>query len=139
MTPRNFIIANPYRTVNATLAGCIFLIFLYSAVYSPDRGRHPIPSSHKTITGEDTSSTGLSRGFSAILRLKFDKAKSFNRYSLRIFMFFLIQFFLRIVFFFNQQIIFEMGESRFVMLDAILSSVLFLFLFEPFLSEIFSF
>ena len=134
---RNFFISNPYRTINAILAACILLIFVYSAIFSPDKGRHPVPSSHKVITGEDTTSTGLSRGFSAIFRLKFEQARAYNRYSLRIFMFFLIQFFLRIVFIFNQGIIIEMGESRFVMLDAILSSVFFLFIFEPFLKELF--
>lgn len=139
MIKRKFFVANPYRTINAALAACILLIFIYSAIFSPDKGRHPVPSSHKLLTGENTTSTGLSRGFSSILRLNFEQARSYNKYSLRIFLFFLIQLFLRTVFLFNQQIITEMGEPRFVMLDAILSSVLLLFLFEPFLSEIFRF
>ena len=73
------------------------------------------------------------------MRLKFNDARNYNIYSLRIFMFFFLQFFLRIVFLFSQNIILEMGESRFAMLDAILSGVLFLFLFEPFLRELFNF
>jgi hypothetical protein len=133
------LISNPYRTINAALAGCILLIFIYSAVFSPEKGKYPVQSSHTIISGEKTASTGLSRGFSSIVRLKFNDARNYNIYSLRIFMFFFLQFFLRIVFLFSQNIILEMGESRFAMLDAILSGVLFLFLFEPFLRELFNF
>ena len=73
------------------------------------------------------------------MRLKFDEARSYNIYSLRIFLFFLLQFFVRIVFLFAHYIILDMGESRFAILDAVLSSVLFLFLFEPFLIGVFKF
>jgi hypothetical protein len=136
---RKSLIINPYRTINAALAGCIFIIFIYSAIFSPQKGRHPIPSSHTVITGETTASTGLSRGFSAIIRLKFDEARNYNVHSIRIFLFFFIQFFVRIILFFSDYIIIEMGVSRFATLDAILSGVLFIFLFEPFLLELFRF
>jgi hypothetical protein len=134
---KNLLLKHPYRTINAYLAGCIFLIFIYSAIFSPQRARHPIPSSHTLITGEPTKSTGLSRAFSAIVRLKFSEARAYNVYGIRIFLFFLIQFFIRIFLFLNHYIIIDMGESRIAILDTVLSSVLFLFLFEPFISEIF--
>jgi hypothetical protein len=130
------LILNPYRTINAVLATCILLVFIYSAVFSPEGRKHPVASSHTLITGDTTSSTGLSRSFSAILRLNFNEARNYNVYSLRVFLFFFIQFFVRIVLLFSNNIILEMGVSRFAMLDGIVSSVLFLFLFEPFLSEL---
>ena len=136
MINRDSLINHPYRTINAAIAGSIFVIFLYSAVFSPEKSRHPIPSSHTLITGEYTASNGLSRGFSAIMRLQFDQARGYNIYSLRIFSFFFIQFFVRLVFLSANYIILDIGESRFAMLDAILSGVLFLFLFEPFLLEL---
>jgi hypothetical protein len=129
------LIHRPYKTINAALAGCILLIFIYSAIFSPEAGNYPIPSSHGIITGEKTVSSGLSRAFSSIVRLRFDNAKTYNIHSLRIFMFFLIQFFIRIMFLISHFIIQEIGETRFATLDATLSIVMFIFFFEPFLID----
>jgi hypothetical protein len=136
---RNYLLTHVYQTINIVLASCIILIFIYSAVFSPDRSRHPIPSVHTLITGEPTASTGLSRGFSAIMRFRFDEARNYNIYSIRIFLFFLIQFFVRIVILLSGQIVAEMGQSRFVMLDALASGALFIFCFEPFLRDLLRF
>ena len=78
--------------------GVIFAgILVYSAVYSPDRGNHPLPSAYRLVTGEKTISTGLSRSFSALVRLRFDDAREFNPYGPRIFLFFATELLLRII------------------------------------------
>ncbi|MDY6801932.1 MAG: hypothetical protein SVU94_12025 [Bacteroidota bacterium] len=86
---------HPYHSINLSFAGIIFLIFLYSGIFSVEKNNHPIKSACETITGEPCKSTGLSRSFSEIVRLQFESAKKYNPYSLKIFTFFLIQFFLR--------------------------------------------
>lgn len=132
-------ISHPYRLINAIFAGIIFCVFLYSGVFHPDRGRHPIPSSYKLITGEDASSAGLSRGFSAIVRLQLEKARNYNPYSLRIFGFFFFQFLLRLFFLFNQRLVEQVGTNRVVIIDATVSFVLFIVAFDPFIREFIDF
>jgi hypothetical protein len=56
---------------------------------------YPIPSGSQVVTGTDSPSTGLSRSFSAIVRFNFTEARSYNPYGIRIFLFFLIQLFMR--------------------------------------------
>ena len=69
------------------------MIFIYSGIFSAEKENHPIKSACKTITGEPCKSTGLSRSFSEIVRFKFESAKSYNKFSIKIFLFFLIQLF----------------------------------------------
>ena len=85
-----------YKIVNYILAGIILCIFLYSALFSPEGGKHPVPSFYTQLTGEVSPSTGLSRSFSAIVRGDFDLANNFNPIGLQIFLFFAIQFCFRI-------------------------------------------
>ena len=85
----------PYHIINLLFAGIIILIFIYSGIFSAEKENHPIKSACKTITGEPCKSTGLSRSFSEIVRFKFESAKSYNKYGVKIFLFFLIQLFLR--------------------------------------------
>ena len=131
---------SPYQIINILLAAFIVFIFAYSAVFSPEKSNHPIPSSHTFITGEETTSTGLSRGFSSIIRFQFDQAKEYNPYSIQLFLFFLIQFFLRIFLTLSySSLIIGLGENKSVLIDALISSVMFLLFFEPFWREIISF
>lgn len=87
----------PYHIINLCFAGIIILIFIYSGIFSAENDNHPIKSTCEILTGQPCESTGLSRSFSEIVRFKFESAKSYNKYGIRVFLFFLIQFFLRII------------------------------------------
>lgn len=130
---------NPYRTINYIFAGIIFSVFLYSAVFSPEKSNHPIPSLHQLISGEDTNSSGLSRGFSSIIRLRFDQARAYNQYSIQVFLFFLIQFFLRLFFTLIYPTVEKIGVQIAVIFDSIISGVMFLLFFEPFWKDLVQF
>ncbi len=136
---RNTILLHPYLSINAILAGFIFLIFLYSAVFSPEKENYIFHSAHETFSVDYSLSTGLSRGFSSIVRLRFNDALNYNPLSIRIFMFFLIQLFLRIFFFLSSKKP-VYGDLRFTILpDIVISSVLFIVFFEPFWREMLHF
>lgn len=128
-----------YRTINYIFAGIIFSVFLYSAAFGPERSNHFLPSAHKLITGEETNSTGLSRGFSSIIRLRFDQARAYNRYSIQVFLFFLIQFLLRIFFILIYPMVEKIGVQNAVIFDSIISGVMFLLFFEPFWMDLLRF
>lgn len=125
-----------YRITNLILAGVFSLVFIYSAVFSYEKENHPIPSFHTAITGESTLSTGLSRSFSAIVRLEFEIAHQFNPYGLLVFLFFLEQFLIRLSLFF---LIKKWPEriSKFVISDIFLLIIGVLIHFKPFLLETF--
>lgn len=128
--------AKAYRTSNLILAGIFSLVFIYSAVFSYEKENHPIPSFHTVVTGEPTLSTGLSRSFSAIVRLEFDIAHQFNPYGLLVFIFFLEQFLIRLALFF---LIKKWPDKivTFIICDALLLISGFIIHFKPFLLETF--
>jgi len=82
----------PYYIVNLSLAGILMMVFIYSGLFSAEKDNHPVPSFYETITGDPAPSSGLSRAFSEIVRGNLEKARQYNRDSLLIFSFFLIQF-----------------------------------------------
>jgi hypothetical protein len=86
----------PYYIVNLSLAGILMMVFIYSGLFSAKKDNHPVPSFYEKITGESAPSSGLSRAFSEIVRGNLDAARDYNRDSLLIFSFFLIQFMQRI-------------------------------------------
>ena len=96
MTSSHISAEHNYKIVNNILAGIILCIFIYSALFSPEGGKHPVPSFYTQLTGYESPSTGLSRSFSAIVRGDFDLANNFNPIGLQIFLFFAIQFCFRI-------------------------------------------
>lgn len=125
----------PYQIINGILAGFVILILLYSAIFSPDRNNYPIHSSETLISGNYSMSTGLSRGFSSIMRLRFNEAYAYNPFSIRIFMFFLIQLLLRIFFLFYSRNS-AYSEIRYIVIpDIAISTILFIVFFEPFWRE----
>ena len=73
------------------------MVFIYSGLFSAKKDNHPLPSFYEKITGEPSPSSGLSRAFSEIVRGNLDAARSYNRESLLIFSFFLIQFIQRML------------------------------------------
>lgn len=86
----------PYYIVNIFLAGIIMMVFIYSGLFSAKEKNHPVPSFYEKITGKPAPSSGLSRAFSEIVRGDLDAAREYNRESLLIFSFFVIQFVQRI-------------------------------------------
>ena len=118
----------PYHIINICFAGIIIMIFIYSGIFSAEKENHPIKSACKTITGEPCKSTGLSRSFSEIVRFRFESAKSYNKFGLKVFLFFLIQLFLRFItslFLYYKILI----QKRLVFLDSLISFGLYLFCF----------
>ena len=89
-----------YQVLHVVFAGIMLMIFIYSGIFTPSKGGHPIPSQYTHIEGEATASTGMSRAFSSIVRLDFKQARAYNTHSLEVFSFFFIQFWMRVAFFF---------------------------------------
>lgn len=71
-------------------------------------------------------SRGLTRAFAQILRLNFSEAIVYNPYSIKIFLFFLIQLFIRL---FINKIVRISNFKRIMIGDVLLSAVLFVFSF----------
>ena len=85
-----------YIRINLILAGIIAGIMLYSGIFSPEKANHPIPCFMTILTGHTCPGCGLSRSFSAMIRGEFKSALEYNINGPKIFLFFFIQFFLRI-------------------------------------------
>lgn len=83
-----------YKKINVIFILLITFIFFYC--FSVPYFSIGISSSCKGMPLIYCKSRGLTRAFSQILRFNFKEAIAFNRYILKIFLFFLIQLFLRI-------------------------------------------
>jgi len=118
----------PYHIINLCFAGIILMIFIYSGIFSAEKNNHPIKSACEVFTGEPCASTGLSRSFSEIVRFRFDSAKSYNPHGLKVFSFFLIQFFLRFLVSF---LIFKNKKLQIpiIVADILLSIILYVYCF----------
>ncbi len=118
----------PYHIINLCFAGIIILIFIYSGIFSAENDNHPIKSTCEILTGQPCESTGLSRSFSEIVRFKFESAKSYNKYGIQVFLFFLIQFFLRII----SSVILQfkvLKQKQHIFIDSLLSVGLYIYCF----------
>lgn len=87
----------PYIILNLSFIGLILFIFFYSAIFSTKKDNHPIPSYYEELAGKESPTSGLSRSFSEIIRLNIKEAEVWNKNGLPIFLFFLVQLFMRIV------------------------------------------
>jgi len=124
--------AKPYFILNLILAGVILLIMGYSVFYSPEENRYPVPCVHERLTGEPCPSCGLSHAFSLIVRGRINEALEWNSYSMRVFIFFAVQLFMRI----SLALVTMRGNidlRRIAVTDAAVSSVMTLAAFYPFL------
>ncbi len=124
-----------YQVLHIIFAAVIVAVMAYSAVFSPSRGGHAIPSQYSLLTGESTASTGMSRAFSSIVRLDFNKALSYNPYSLSVFAFFFAQLWMRVLFFIFYA---RWGDKRLVAGDIVLSLVLFLWCFKDLIAAMYA-
>jgi len=104
-------------------------VLIYSGLFSAEKDNHPIPSFYEELTGQPSPSRGLSRSFSEIVRGRFNSAREFNQYGISIFMFFFIQFFIRLSISF---ILFKkyIPSGTIVIIDVVISVCLFLLCFR---------
>lgn len=121
-----------YLAVNVIFAGVILLIMGYSGFYSPDENNYPVVCVHEKITGEPCPSCGLSHAFSLIIRGRVDEALQLNSVSLRVFLFFVLQLIMRIVFG-TWNMVTDRWLKQITWFDAVTSSAMALFAFYPFL------
>jgi hypothetical protein len=70
---------------------------LYSGIFSAEKANHPIGCIYTKLTGVTCPGCGLSRSFSAMIRGDFSQAKEYNSNGPKIFLFFFIQFFIRLL------------------------------------------
>ncbi len=127
---------NPYKLINVIFAIIILAIFIYSASFSPEKTKYPIPSESKWLLNQDSLSTGLSRSFSSIIRFNYADAGKYNPLGFQIFMFFVIQFFLRIFFLFAVGNLKDLGLNIVISIDSIISGSLFILFFMPFFKDL---
>jgi Protein of unknown function (DUF2752). len=125
----------PYLKINIVLAGVILLIMAYSGIFSPEKDNYPVVCIHEKITGEPCVSCGLSHSFSLILRGRVDEAYQWNRYGMRVFLFFAGQLILRIIFSLLYTK-YPVTHKQLILFDIVGSSLIFLIAFMPFIAAI---
>jgi hypothetical protein len=122
------VLREPYYIINTCFAGIIMLIFIYSGIFSAEKNNHPIQSNCAQIKDHPCKSEGLSRSFSEIVRFRFESATSYNQYSLKIFLFFFLQLFLRIII--SLVVYYQLiKQNKLIILDSIISAGLYLYCF----------
>jgi len=121
-----------YFAVNIILAGVILLIMGYSGFYSPDENEYPVVCIHEKLTGEQCPSCGLSHAFSLIIRGRIDEALLWNSASLRVFLFFALQLFMRLSLG-ARSLVTGRWLKQIVRADVLVSSAMALYAFYPFL------
>lgn len=119
-----------YRIINIIFAGVIGLVFIYSCLFSPDGGKHLIPSFYTDITGDASPSLGLSRAFSALIRGQLGLASQLNPHTSKIFAFFCFQFLFRLISLKVDSMSF-VNRKTWIRIDIVLSIFLFLIAFYP--------
>jgi hypothetical protein len=125
----------PYLFINIFFAGVILLIISYSGIFSPDKNNYPVTCIHELLTGKPCFSCGLSHSFSLIVRGRIDEAFRWNHYGMRVFLFFISQLIMRIVF---SVFYLKSTDTRrqLIIFDCIGSGVIFLISFWPFIMSI---
>jgi len=128
---------DPYIIINLIFTGVILLMLAYSGIFSPARDNYPVTCMHEKITGMPCVSCGLSHSFSLIIRGRIAEAYEWNIYGLRIFLFFVPQLVMRIVF----SIIYMRNNNirkQLIIYDISNSVMLFLISFFPFIAALYS-
>lgn len=122
----------PYLKINLVFSVIILFVFAYSLSFSAHKQNHPLPSFYSKISGKESISSGLSKSFSEVIRGNLKKAKEHNIYGPRIFMFFLAQFFFRIIFSFlyGGNLVSRLSVT---ISDSVISVILFIICFWPFI------
>ena len=120
---------NPYRIINIILAGVLIVIFSYSGFFVSYFSKYGVSCAFRSQTGLDCATCGFTRDFNIFLT-KGDFGNPFNQFSSSVFVFLVIQFFLRFgIMILNLDIKFK----QLYLVDAIFSVVYFLNVFVPIL------
>jgi hypothetical protein len=127
----------PYLFINMFFTGAILLIIAYSGIFSPDKNNFPVTCIHELLTGKPCFSCGLSHSFSLIVRGRIDEAYKWNQYGMRVFIFFISQLTMRIVFSFFY-LKYADTRKQLIIADCIGSGLIFLISFWPFIFSIVS-
>jgi len=129
------ILRDPYLTINLVFAGLILMILVYSAIYSPDRNDYPVQCVHEQLTGQPCASCGISHSFSLIVRGRISEAYEWNQNGMRVFIFFVAQAVMRLVFslFYLRD---ESTRRRLIQYDIAGSVLMLLVSFMPFIRSI---
>jgi hypothetical protein len=125
----------PYLKINLVLTGVILLLFVYSGIFSPDKNNYPVVCINEKITGVQCFSCGLSHSISLIIRGRFEEAYQWNIYGMRVFLFFLSQLLMRVIF----SVYYLNGKNRrkqLILYDVLGSVMIFLITFYPFFSQL---
>lgn len=129
--------SNQYLFMNLIFAGVILIVLGYSAIFSPDTNNYPVVCVHEKLTGLPCASCGLSHSFSLIVRGRITEAVEWNSYGIRIFIFFIAQLLMRIVFSVNY-IKSHASSRNLIIFDVAGSIILFLIAFYPFFRQLFA-
>ena len=120
---------NSYFIVNFIFVIIIGVVFSYSYFFYPNN--QPIHCLYKLQTGLNCPSCGLSRAFSSFTHLKLAEGKAYNNNALNCFIFFLYQFFLRLILLiYNYR---KHISLYFIWTECITSTIFFIFTFYKFL------
>jgi len=113
------------------------LVIAYSGIFSPENNNYPVTCVHEKLTGEPCLSCGLSHSFSLIVRGKIDEAYRWNQYGMRVFLFFISQLILRVVY--SIYYIWNINSRKqLIIIDCVGSGIIFLIAFWPFIESIIS-
>ena len=128
MNLNNSLFKEPYHIINLSFTGIIVLVFVYSGIFSAQKCNYPIQSACINKSQNSCPSRGLSRSFSEIVRFNFNNALKYNKHGIKVFSFFFIQLFLRILASF---LLFKKINKRpLIITDSILSVVLYIYCFN---------
>jgi hypothetical protein len=125
----------PYLILNIFFAGVILLVIVYSGIFSPEHNNYPVVCIHQKLTGKPCFSCGLSHSLSLIVRGRVAEAAQWNIYGMRVFLFFIAQLILRIVFSFRY-LHSPAFRNKLIILDSAGSAAMFLITFWPFIMNI---
>ena len=122
---------DPYIITNIIFAGIILLIIVYSGIFTLDGEGYFIKSACQDNSSIYCISKGLSRSFSEIVRFNIEEARMYNKYGVSIFLFFIIQLFMRLLFSLLTKNV--KNYRRLVNVDIFISIFLFIFTFRNFI------
>jgi hypothetical protein len=124
-----------YSIINLCFAIIIFLVFVYSGIFSPDKNNYPVVCLHEKITGHPCLSCGLSHSFSLIIQGKIDEANQCNPHGLRVFLFFVAQLIFRLKFM-SLSIKHPDIRKQLIVYDSFSSLLVFTISFWPFITAL---
>lgn len=109
----------------------IGIVLCYSYFFYPNA--HPIDCFIKMRTGRNCPSCGFSRAFSYFMHMKITEGKQYNHFAWPVFLFFIMQFFMRLFVVIHYFIAHKKLPAAIVKSDVLISISAFLLAFLPLL------